>query len=98
MSRANAEGLRRMAQWYRDRRGFSPHLYAREGKRQCGCFCRARNERSIEVCLFATHLPDLVGGRFDVDGLIAAGWTGPECTDDAIAVLEMAADIESCEP
>lgn len=91
MSKSNALGLRRMAQWYRDGQRFSPAI-------GCGCFYDAMDAaRTFSISMRALHEIVGVGSYFGENELYRGGWTDPECTDDAIAVLEMAADLEECE-
>lgn len=78
----------------RMREGFSPFFEVGE----CGCFLN-RIELYGRLASDAQDRIASVIGLTDGDDLtstkplIVAGWTGPECTDDAVAALLIAADL-----
>lgn len=79
--------------------GFSPQL--RRGG--CGCFVNRVDPHPFSdleretVYRAISRVEAIIGCRIDYWSLEHSGWTGPECTDDAVAALEIAADIAFCE-
>ena len=84
----DAEKLRKAAQWIREN-GFSPLYYSSEGH---GCFLYAIH-RVEKYKSLKEPIRGIIGCGFSYSMLQQAGWTGPECTDDAAAALEIAADL-----
>lgn len=89
------ELYRGMADWFRTHK-FTP---AYGDGRTCGCFIHAARDLAGTRFLCSWDLPillDIIGGKdFEDETLYVRGWTGPECTDDAIAACEIAADLAS---
>ena len=78
------------------RDGFTP--YWRDGA--CGCFLQrteavTRNDEARLLALDCLH--QVVGSKFSTFALIDNGWTGPGHTKDAVAALDIAADIREAE-